>query len=62
VPVLVLVGEHDAKFRALGTRLASLLPAASCEVIPGAGHCVHLERPAATADAVARWVRAPNRP
>lgn len=62
VPVLVLTGEHDDKFRALGDRLASLLAAASCEVIPGAGHSVHLERPVATADAVARWVRAAGRP
>jgi pimeloyl-ACP methyl ester carboxylesterase len=62
VPVLVLTGEHDDKFRALGDRLVSLLPAASCEVIPGAGHSVHLEQPVATADAVARWVRAPGRP
>jgi 2-succinyl-6-hydroxy-2,4-cyclohexadiene-1-carboxylate synthase len=61
VPVLVLAGEHDAKFRALGERLASMIPAATFEVIADAGHSVHLEQPEATADAVARWVRAPGR-
>jgi 2-succinyl-6-hydroxy-2,4-cyclohexadiene-1-carboxylate synthase len=61
VPVLVLAGEHDAKFRALGDRLASMIPAATFEVVADAGHCVHLEQPEATADAVARWVRAASR-
>jgi 2-succinyl-6-hydroxy-2,4-cyclohexadiene-1-carboxylate synthase len=60
-PVLVLAGEHDAKFRALGERLASMIPEATFEVIADAGHSVHLEQPVATADAVARWVRARGR-
>jgi 2-succinyl-6-hydroxy-2,4-cyclohexadiene-1-carboxylate synthase len=61
VPVLVLAGEYDAKFRALGERLASTIPEATFDVIADAGHSVHLEQPAATADAVARWVRAASR-
>lgn len=55
-PVLVLVGEHDAKFRRLGERLASGLPAATLSVIPGAGHSVHLERPDRTVEAIAGWL------
>jgi 2-succinyl-6-hydroxy-2,4-cyclohexadiene-1-carboxylate synthase len=61
VPVLVLAGEYDAKFRALGERLASMIPEATFEVIADAGHSVHLEQPAATADAVAEWFRTPSR-
>lgn len=60
-PVLVVAGEHDAKFRALGERLADGLPHATFEVIAGAGHTVHLEQPAATADAVAGWFRSTAR-
>ncbi|MGB0111813.1 MAG: alpha/beta fold hydrolase [Ilumatobacteraceae bacterium] len=56
-PVLVLVGEHDQKFTALGHRLAESLPRATTAVIPGAGHSVHLEQPELTADAVAAWHR-----
>ncbi len=55
-PVLLLVGEHDAKFRGLGERMASGLPNARLEVITDAGHSVHLEQPRATAAAIARWL------
>lgn len=62
-PVLVLAGEHDDKFRALGERLAGAISDAEFVVVPGAGHSVHLERPEATADAIAEWyrLRAPDR-
>jgi 2-succinyl-6-hydroxy-2,4-cyclohexadiene-1-carboxylate synthase len=57
VPVLVLAGEHDTKFRAIGERMADLLTTSTFDVIAGAGHSVHLEQPEATAAAVARWHR-----
>lgn len=57
MPVLVLAGEHDHKFRALGTRLAAAIPDASLEVVAGAGHSVHLEQPERTTRAIARWLR-----
>ena len=56
-PVLVLAGEHDTKFRALGERLAGLVTTSTFEVIADAGHSVHLEQPEATAAAIARWHR-----
>lgn len=56
-PVLVLAGEHDAKFTDLGRRLVDGLPRAELVVIPGAGHSVHLEQPDATVDAIADWLR-----
>jgi 2-succinyl-6-hydroxy-2,4-cyclohexadiene-1-carboxylate synthase len=55
-PVLVLVGEHDAKFTDLGRRLVDGLPRAELVVVPGAGHSVHLEQPEATVDAIAAWL------
>ena len=55
-PALVLVGEHDAKFRALGDRLVEGLSDARLVVVPGAGHSVHLEQPDATADALAQFL------
>jgi 2-succinyl-6-hydroxy-2,4-cyclohexadiene-1-carboxylate synthase len=57
VPVLVLAGEHDEKFRAIGERMAGLLTNSTIGVIAHAGHSVHLEQPEATAAAVARWYR-----
>ncbi len=57
VPVLVLAGQDDAKFRAIGERMADLLASSTFEVIAGAGHSVHLEQPEATAAAIARWHR-----
>ena len=52
MPAMVLVGERDAKFRALGERLAAGLPAAELRVVREAGHALHLEAPEAVADAL----------
>ena len=49
MPVLLIVGEGDAKFRALGERMAAAIPAAELAVVPDAGHAVHLEAPDAVA-------------
>ena len=52
MPAAVLAGERDAKFRAIGERLADALPNAELTVVRGAGHALHLERPDAVADAL----------
>jgi 2-succinyl-6-hydroxy-2,4-cyclohexadiene-1-carboxylate synthase len=53
MPVLVLTGQRDAKFTALGRRMArSIGPNAVHCVVPGTGHAPHLERPGAVADLV----------
>jgi 2-succinyl-6-hydroxy-2,4-cyclohexadiene-1-carboxylate synthase len=51
MPVTVVVGDRDAKFRALGRRMVGLLPDAELIVIPG-GHGLPLEDPAALARAL----------
>ncbi|HEY3018943.1 MAG TPA: alpha/beta fold hydrolase [Solirubrobacteraceae bacterium] len=43
MPAVVLAGERDAKFVALGRRLAAALPRGRLEIVPGAGHSLHLE-------------------
>jgi len=57
MPVAVVVGERDGKFRALGERMAGLLPRGELVVLPG-GHALALENPAG----VARALGAPGRP
>jgi 2-succinyl-6-hydroxy-2,4-cyclohexadiene-1-carboxylate synthase len=45
MPVTLVVGERDEKFRAVAERMASALPRAELRVVPGAAHAAHLERP-----------------
>lgn len=48
MPVTVLVGDRDAKFRGLGQRMVGLLPQAQLIIVPG-GHDLPRESPAAVA-------------
>ena len=58
VPVELVVGERDEKFRAVAARMVERLSDARVHVVPGAGHAVQLEAPAAVADVVAASPRA----
>ena len=53
IPVELVVGERDAKFRAIAERMSAALPSARLRVVVGAGHAVHLEAPDAVAEAIA---------
>jgi 2-succinyl-6-hydroxy-2,4-cyclohexadiene-1-carboxylate synthase len=53
VPVDLIVGERDQKFRATAERMAAALPDARLHIVAGAGHAVHLEDPAAVAAIIA---------
>jgi 2-succinyl-6-hydroxy-2,4-cyclohexadiene-1-carboxylate synthase len=53
IPVELIVGERDQKFRATAERMAAALPIAHLSVVAGAGHAVHLEDPAAVAAIIA---------
>jgi 2-succinyl-6-hydroxy-2,4-cyclohexadiene-1-carboxylate synthase len=54
MPVELLVGERDAKFRAVAERMASRVPDARVLVVPGAGHVAHLESPDTLVELLAR--------
>ena len=43
VPTLLIAGERDPKYLAIGRRMQALLPRAELQIIRGAGHAPHLE-------------------
>jgi 2-succinyl-6-hydroxy-2,4-cyclohexadiene-1-carboxylate synthase len=53
VPVALLVGERDGKFRAIASQMAAERPDTELVVVPGAGHAVHMEAPDAVAAVIA---------
>ncbi len=57
MPVLVVTGEQDDKFRAIGQRMVSAMTGSDAELasVPGT-HAVHLERPKETAALISRWI------
>jgi 2-succinyl-6-hydroxy-2,4-cyclohexadiene-1-carboxylate synthase len=54
IPVELVVGERDEKFRAIAERMAAALPDGRLSVVPGAGHAVHLEAPDAVVEVLRR--------
>jgi 2-succinyl-6-hydroxy-2,4-cyclohexadiene-1-carboxylate synthase len=55
-PTLVVAGALDTKFTAIARDLAAAAPTAQVALVPGAGHAVHLERPAETAALIERFL------
>jgi 2-succinyl-6-hydroxy-2,4-cyclohexadiene-1-carboxylate synthase len=53
VPVDLVVGERDEKFRGIARDMAVALPEARVHEVRGAGHAVHLEAPEAVAEVIA---------
>ena len=43
IPLLLVVGEKDAKFRAIANEMVETCPAAQRSIIPGCGHNTHFE-------------------
>lgn len=63
MPILLLAGELDTKFAALAERMATQIGQnATVDLVEGAGHAVHLERPEAAAAAVTRWMHSNGDP
>ncbi len=54
MPATLIAGERDRKFSAIASEMASEMPAATVLIVPGAGHAVHLEKPAEIAGAIAQ--------
>ena len=50
---LFLAGERDLKYVEVSRSLWEAIPGSSCGIVAGAGHAVHLEAPAAFAEALA---------
>lgn len=55
MPMLLVVGEGDAKFRDIAERMAAAIPSATTTWVDGAGHAVPLDRPDATAALIAEF-------
>jgi 2-succinyl-6-hydroxy-2,4-cyclohexadiene-1-carboxylate synthase len=53
VPVALVVGDRDQKFRAIATEMMAALPNARVVLVGDAGHAVHLEAPARVAWVIA---------
>ncbi len=53
VPTTLFVGEHDTKFLGIAREMRRRCPALTLAVIPGTGHCAHLENPSAFLGALA---------
>jgi 2-succinyl-6-hydroxy-2,4-cyclohexadiene-1-carboxylate synthase len=61
LPVRLIVGERDAKFRAISAEMAARLPRAEVVVVAATGHAVHLENPRAVARELADDPQVPTR-
>lgn len=53
LPVTIVVGERDARYREIAERMASEIPQAEVVVIPGAGHALPREAPEALTAVIA---------
>lgn len=58
LPVLLLAGELDEKYCRIARQMAANLPQAQVEIVPAAGHAVHLEQPAGFVRLVNEFCRA----
>ena len=56
MPTLLVAGELDEKYVAIGKEMATEMPNAEFGVIPGAGHAAQVERPAETAERVRAFI------
>jgi 2-succinyl-6-hydroxy-2,4-cyclohexadiene-1-carboxylate synthase len=52
MPLVLVVGERDSKFRATAQRIAGAALNAEIVIVPGAGHAVHLEAPDRLAEVI----------
>jgi pimeloyl-ACP methyl ester carboxylesterase len=53
MPVALVVGERDERFRRIADEMAAAIPTARVVVVPGVGHAAHLEAPERVAGIIA---------
>jgi 2-succinyl-6-hydroxy-2,4-cyclohexadiene-1-carboxylate synthase len=53
MPVTLIVGERDEKFRGIAQEMVAAIPQAEVVIVPGTGHAVHLEAPGRVAEVIA---------
>jgi len=56
MPVLLVVGELDAKFTAVAEQMAARIGDVTVAPVAGAGHSAHLERPDVVVEILERWL------
>jgi 2-succinyl-6-hydroxy-2,4-cyclohexadiene-1-carboxylate synthase len=56
VPTLLIAGELDTKYRALGQLMSERMPSATLAVVPDTGHAIHFEQPTAFAQLISRFL------
>jgi 2-succinyl-6-hydroxy-2,4-cyclohexadiene-1-carboxylate synthase len=56
VPALAITGGLDEKYAGISSRMASINPRLEYAVVPGAGHTVHADTPAAYTSLLWRFV------
>lgn len=60
LPVLAVAGALDGKYAETAERMAVLMPRARAEIVPGAGHNVHAEKPEAFAEMLTDFLKKPT--
>ncbi|MHC5373940.1 2-succinyl-6-hydroxy-2,4-cyclohexadiene-1-carboxylate synthase [Enterococcus sp. LJL120] len=56
LPILFLAGQLDLKFSQIGLKMVQQAKNFAYQVIPAAGHCIHLEQPEKFQQAVLSWL------
>lgn len=55
-PILYLAGEKDKKFQEIGLKMKDKQPHITYQLIPEAGHCIHLEQPVVLLQHINQWL------
>ncbi len=56
-PTLLIVGARDARYCAMAAEMQAALPHAALQIVSGAGHTVHIDRPSQFTAAVTDFLR-----
>ncbi|MBP1039708.1 2-succinyl-6-hydroxy-2,4-cyclohexadiene-1-carboxylate synthase [Vagococcus sp. BWB3-3] len=56
-PVLLVTGKEDLKFQEIAQQMIARQPTITGEIIPYAGHAVHLEQPKRFAQVINHWLK-----